>query len=118
MPLFLFINSNFVNCLKKSDVVNNLTTTTTNVPLSAAQGKVLNDNLKKYAKFKDISVDTDSEGNALIGGINAVIPLSCIPITVGVSMSSILCNGYGIYYAKTDAYNTKITVRVTYTDYQ
>lgn len=118
VPLFLFINSNFVNCLKKSDVVNNLTTTTTNVPLSAAQGKVLNDNLKKYAKFKDISVDTDSEGNALIGGINAVIPLSCIPITVGVSMSSILCNGYGIYYAKTDAYNTKITVRVTYTDYQ
>ena len=78
----------------------------------------LNSNLKKYAKFKDISVDTDSEGNALIGSINAVIPLSCIPLTVGVSMSSILCNGYGIYYAKTDAYNTKITVRVTYTDYQ
>ena len=78
----------------------------------------LNSNLTKYAKFKDISVDTDSEGNAPIGSINGVIPLSCIPITVGVSMSSILCNGYGIYYAKTDAYNTKITVRVTYTDYQ
>lgn len=31
--------------MTKSDVVNNLTTTTTNVPLSAAQGKVLNDNL-------------------------------------------------------------------------
>ena len=78
----------------------------------------LNSNLTRYAKFKDISVDTDSEGNALIGGINAVIPLSCIPITVGVSISSILCNGYGLYYAKTDAYNKKITVRVTYTDYQ
>ena len=78
----------------------------------------LNSNLKKYAKFKDISVDTDSEGNAPIGSINGVIPLSCIPITVGVSMSLIVCNGYGIYYVKTDAYNTKITVRVTYTDYQ
>ena len=74
--------------------------------------------MKKYAKFKDISVDTDSEGNALIGGINAVIPLSCIPITAGVTITSITCNGYGLYYAKTDAYNKKITVRVTYTDYQ
>ena len=74
--------------------------------------------MKKYAKFKDISVDTDSEGNALIGSITSVIPLSCIPITAGVSMSLITCNGYGIYYAKTNAYNTKITVRVTYTDYQ
>ena len=78
----------------------------------------LNSNLTKYAKFKDISVDTDSEGNAPIGSINGVIPLSCISITVGVSMSLIVCNGYGIYYVKTDAYNTKITVRVTYTDYQ
>ena len=74
--------------------------------------------MTKYAKFKDISVDTDSEGNAPIGSINGVIPLSCIPITVGVSMSLIVCNGYGIYYVKTDAYNTKITVRVLYTDYQ
>lgn len=32
------------NPLTKSDVVNNLTTTTTNVPLSAAQGKALNNN--------------------------------------------------------------------------
>ena len=78
----------------------------------------LNSNLTKYAKFKDISVDTDSEGNAPIGSISGLIPLSCIPITVGVSMSLIVCNGYGIYYVKTDAYNTKITVRVTYTDYQ
>ena len=78
----------------------------------------LNSNLTKYAKFKDISVDTDSEGNAPIGSISGLIPLSCIPITVGVSMSLIVCNGYGIYYVKTNAYNTKITVRVTYTDYQ
>lgn len=78
----------------------------------------LDSNLTKYAKFKDISVDTDSEGNAPIGSISGLIPLSCIPITVGVSMSLIVCNGYGIYYVKTDAYNTKITVRVTYTDYQ
>lgn len=32
------------NPLTKADVVNNLTTTTTNVPLSAAQGKALNNN--------------------------------------------------------------------------
>ena len=44
------LNSNFVNCLKKSDVVNNLTTTTTNVPLSAAQGKVLNDKITNLSK--------------------------------------------------------------------
>lgn len=80
--------------------------------------KELNSNLKKYAHFKDISVDTDSEGNAPIGNINGVVPLSCIPITIAVRISSILCNSYGIYYIKTDVFNTKITVRVLYTDYQ
>ena len=41
------------NPLTKSDVVNNLTTTTTNVPLSAAQGKALNDKItpKFYNKY-------------------------------------------------------------------
>ena len=50
------LNSNFINCLKKSDVVNNLTTTTTNVPLSAAQGKVLNDNLNNLIYTKDVQI--------------------------------------------------------------
>ena len=108
-----------------SGITDSLTATSSNIALSAAGGNnlqrqidTLNSNLTKYAKFKDISVDTDSEGNAPIGSISGLIPLSCIPITVGVSMSLIVCNGYGIYYVKTDAYNTKITVRVTYTDYQ
>ena len=37
--------------LTKSDVINNLTTTTTNVPLSAAQGKALNDNKLDKSKL-------------------------------------------------------------------
>lgn len=43
--------SKLTNPLTKSDVVNNLTSTSTNVPLSAYQGKVLKDDLDKVLSF-------------------------------------------------------------------
>ena len=63
------INSNFVNCLKKSDVVNNLTTTTTNVPLSAAQGKVLNDKITNLSKSTTLlaSISTNTANPYALG---------------------------------------------------
>ena len=63
------LNSNFVNCLKKSDVVNNLTTTTTNVPLSAAQGKVLNDKITNLSKSTTLlaSISTNTVNPYALG---------------------------------------------------
>ena len=67
--LLIILNSNFVNCLKKSDVVNNLTTTTTNVPLSAAQGKVLNDKITNLSKSTTLlaSISTNTANPYALG---------------------------------------------------
>lgn len=62
--------------MTKSDVVNNLTTTTTNVPLSAAQGKVLND---KY----------NSIGNAtLLGSVGSNQSSTSASITLSQSLDN------------------------------
>lgn len=115
---YVLYNNNIWKCLVQNSNIAPTEGPTWTKVIITDEISTLNSNLKKYAHFKDISVDTDSDGNAPIGNINGVIPLSCIPITIGVRISSILCNGYGIYYVKTDVFNTKITVRVLYTDYQ
>lgn len=43
------------NPLTQSDVINNLTSTSTNKPLSAAQGKVLNDTILKTSGIKTLN---------------------------------------------------------------
>lgn len=69
------LNSNFINCLKKSDVVNNLTTTTTNVPLSASQGKVLNDKLSNLIS-NSIYTTTQKKSTGSDGTINTGLRVS------------------------------------------
>ncbi|MDD6195262.1 MAG: hypothetical protein PUB19_10305 [Lachnospiraceae bacterium] len=48
------------NPLTKSDVVNNLTSSATNVPLSANQGKVLNDKLTDLVTLENYTYDSVS----------------------------------------------------------
>ena len=55
----------------KTDVVNNLTSTATNVPLSAAQGKALKDNLD--AIQDDISALTDNKLNKSGGTMTGIL---------------------------------------------
>ena len=59
------------NPLTKSDVVNNLTTSTTNVPLSAAQGKALNDKLGNKQDKQDSSLTTSAK--TVSGAINELV---------------------------------------------
>ena len=59
------------NPLTKSDVVNNLTTSTTNVPLSAAQGKALNDKLDNKQDKQDSSLTTSAK--TVSGAINELV---------------------------------------------
>ena len=64
------VNSNLDNnFIKKSEVVNNLKSTLTDVPLSAAQGKVLQENLtnvstklNSFVKSKSVSITTNENG--------------------------------------------------------
>ena len=89
------------NPLTKSDVVNNLTTTTTNVPLSAAQGKVLNESMKSIGDVVQIGALTATSGT-----ITLIQPLTnfreilfCVNITgVGVVASSQVAVNYFINY--------------------
>ena len=56
------------NPLTKSDVINNLTTSTTNVPLSANQGKVLNTKITSYPKIYNCTGEiANSDGGAAKG---------------------------------------------------
>lgn len=67
------------NPLTKSDVVNNLTTTTTNVPLSAAQGKNLQDN--KQPKTLDTALTLGGTQyttvEAFLGAVKNVVQSTC-----------------------------------------
>ena len=67
------------NPLTKSDVVNNLTTTTTNVPLSAAQGKALNDNKqpKTLATSLTLGGTTYTTVEAFLGAVKNVVQSTC-----------------------------------------
>lgn len=57
--------------LTKSDVVNNLSTPTTNVPLSAAQGKVINDKLTDFMSSGTYYVGVRNTTNAITGGVGS-----------------------------------------------
>jgi len=79
------------NPLTKSDVVNNLTTTTTNVPLSAAQGKALNDAKQPKTMSTTIAGATTVEG--CLGTLNTNLSnkfsnLDASSSTVEVALSS------------------------------
>ena len=59
--------------VKKSDIINNLTSTETQKPLSAAQGKALNDLVAQSTAFdtlfhnvNNVSGTTDANGNLLL----------------------------------------------------
>lgn len=63
-----------------SDIVNNLTSTATNKPLSAAQGKALKDDLVSMAvKYKFISATTTASG---VIGLTDLTPGNSTPIIV------------------------------------
>lgn len=61
-----FFNDVKSNLLKKSDVVNNLTSTLTNVPLSAAQGRTLNESMIGCMGRKSYSYEYTVGANAEI----------------------------------------------------
>lgn len=64
------------NPLTQSDVVNNLTSTATNKPLSAAQGKTVNDKVKTYPKILNcVGEIANSVGGAAIGTGVATVTL-------------------------------------------
>ena len=67
------------NPLTKSDVVNNLTTTTTNVPLSAAQGKALNDDKQPKTLATPITLGGTqyTTVEAFLGAVKNVVQSTC-----------------------------------------
>lgn len=69
------VNSNLDKKVNTSDIVNNLTSTSTTKPLSAAQGKALNDNLNYMSKpiyEKDVTADGTYTYTAPYDGIYGV----------------------------------------------
>lgn len=77
----------------------------------------LNQSMKLCGTWKDISATTDANGNALIGNVKeSQVPIAVTPITVGTRISAINLNGYGLYYAETDIKNSKISLRVLYSE--
>ena len=67
--------------LKATDVVNNLTITSTDKPLSANMGKTLNDKIGTLVKKYRIVTTTDSYGDAqVLNDIRQRVILSVIPI--------------------------------------
>lgn len=78
---------------------------------------LLNQSMKLCGTWKDISATTDANGNALIGNVKeSQVPIAVTPITVGTRISAINLNGYGLYYAETDIKNSKISLRVLYSE--
>lgn len=66
--------------LNISDVVNNLTSTSTTQPLSAAQGKALNDALRAMTvQYKLVSATTTTAG---VISLTALSPANCTPLIV------------------------------------
>ena len=65
--------------MNKSDVVNNLTSTSTDKPLSANMGKTLNDNVKTKVSVK---IPTTSDGRYFNVGFNFVAAVTRTTIYV------------------------------------
>lgn len=93
-------NTEADDILRTTDVVNNLASTATNVPLSAAQGKVLNDRLVAVEAF-GIPVYSEtlavSNGSAIVGDlINMPVPGSVQVFLNGMRMAPGAGNDYTI----------------------
>ena len=96
--------SKLINPLTQSDVVNNLTSSSTTKPLSAAQGKALKD-AQVTIKHKTVSFTIDAYGNIPLTAYNSFITANNF-ITAFVTYSNgvILCFPY--------YYNGNISFRV------
>jgi len=76
-----------------SDIVNNLTSTATDQPLSAAQGKALNDKIGALVKSKTLqSVTTDANGGISTNLSTASTAIICV--FVAVSTAKVVCVGH------------------------
>lgn len=107
--------------LNISDVVNNLTSTSTTQPLSAAQGKELNDALtstnstlsavnSRRLHHRNINVTTNAQGNASItsavpeGSVISVVPMRTdTPILTSVSyIANLTTNPWWVHLSNVD----------------
>lgn len=92
------------NPLTKSDVINNLTTTTTNVPLSANQGKILNDKFSVMGKGNATSSTVSASTGTWTNGCYLTVPAGTyfvyagadFPKVTGKVMVQIFYNNSGI----------------------
>lgn len=106
--------------LKTTDVVNNLTSTNTDKPLSAAQGKALNSKITNIVKKETITGTTSSNGE-LVTDFNWVDDIVSVDMGLGTSQYCVVrksSSGKLVLFVFSSALqpyaNTNVTANVHY----